>query len=126
MIALEAEVLHWRELPQVSFASLQKFCHDKPVFVVTNNKQVFVMTKQFFCCDKNMHVVTKCDKNIFVVTNSFVATKLLYACHDKTFVATNTCFVVTNICHDKSFVATKIFCLDKHNFVATKVLLQQV
>ena len=29
-------------------------------------------------------------------------------------------FVATNICRDKRFVATKIFCRDKHTFVATK------
>ena len=31
-------------------------------------------------------------------------------------------FVTTNICRDKSFVATKIFCRDKHNFFATKLV----
>ena len=30
-----------------------------------------------------------------------------------------------NFCRDKSFVPTKIFCRDKHNFVATKLLSRQ-
>ena len=59
---------HWRELPQGSFLSWQKFCHNKPMFV---------MTKHVFCYDKSMLVATKLllwqtyfcrDKHIFVVT----------------------------------------------------------
>ena len=32
-------------------------------------------------------------------------------------------FVMTNICHHNTFVATKIFCRDKHTFVATNVFV---
>ena len=49
---------HWQELPQVSFLSRQKFCHDK---------HTFVMTKVMFCRNKHM----------FVVTNTFVTTKII-------------------------------------------------
>ena len=95
---------HWRELPQVSFLSREKYaCRDIP------------------CCDKIMFVATKyfCRGKTFVTTNifrdkgNFSARKLLlrqkYACRDKTFVLTNTCLSRQNICRDK-----QNFCRDKH------------
>ena len=40
------------------------------------------------------------------------------------------CLSQQKFCHDKinvcTFVASKIFCCDKHNFVATKILSQQM
>ena len=67
--------------------------------------------------------------------HAFVMTKHVF-CDDKTFVATkifspDKTFVETNICHDKhNSVATSIllswqktFCHDKHVFVVTKVCL---
>ena len=62
----------------------------------------------------------------------FVATKVLSGptrvCRDKImFIATKlSCLSWQNyVCRDKRFVATKIFCRDKHNFVATNVLSRQ-
>ena len=43
------EQYRWRELPQVSFLSRQKFCSDK---------HTFVMTKDVFCSDKHVFVMT--------------------------------------------------------------------
>ena len=60
-------------------------------------QNVFVMTKHVFCGDKTV-----------VVTNLFLWWQ--------TFVVTNTSLLQQN---------TKIFCHDKHNFVATKVLSRQ-
>ena len=76
-----------------------RFCHNKYVFVVTkrvfcHDKHTFVATKDVFCHDKHVFVVTKamfmfvatnicCDKNMFVSTNVLLQTK--------------TCFVVTNM-----------------------------
>ena len=62
---------HWRELPQVSFLSRQKFCRDKIMFVATN-----------ICRDKNIFCHNKHD---------FVATSVLLS-RQAYFVATNTCF----------------------------------
>ena len=94
---------HWQELPQVSFLSWQKFCHDK---------HMFVMTKHIFCRDKSMLVVTKLllRFNILSLQN---------------FVMTNIILLWQMFCHDKqTFVMTKdVFCHDKHVFVATKVFL---
>ena len=44
---------------------------------------------------------------------------VLYACPDKTFVATKLCM------SQQIFVATTIFCRDKHNFAATSMLLSR-
>ena len=59
-----------------------------------------------------------CRNETFVMTN---ISRDKHACHDKTFVATNTCLLRQKFCHDKHiFVATKdLFCLDKHMFLAT-------
>ena len=98
---------YWRELPQVSFLSQQKFCLDKHVcrdktclllqqkyacrvvvtktlFVVAKlclSRQTRVHHEDFCCCDKHTFVTTKdlfCrDKHVFASTNVFVMTKLL-------------------------------------------------
>ena len=79
----------------------------------------FVATKHVFCHNKSMLVAT----NIMLLRQArvslFVTIKCLlpwqkYACHDKTFVMTNTC-LLWQIC-----VTTKIFCCGKHTFVVTK------
>ena len=89
------EVYHWRELPQVS----SFFCCNK-TFVVTNT---CLLQQTYVCCDKThllSHQKYACpNKIMFVVRN-------IYVCRNKTFVVTNTC-------------------RNKHNFVMTKVLLQQ-
>ena len=75
----------------------------------------------------------------FITTHSFwtFTTNIGGSCHkyhfcrDKSFAATNTCFVATkvwlplqNVCRAKhNFVATKYLCCDKHVFVATSILL---
>ena len=102
----------------------------------TRDRCVFVATKPVFCRDKTMLVATN---------TSFVGTKPVF-CRDKTMlVATNTSFVGTKpvFCRDKTMLtATQLFqelpqvsflsrksksniCCDKHNFVATEVLLRQ-
>ena len=66
------------------------------------------MTKDMFCCDKHVFVMT----NVSLSRQNFCCNKII--------------FVVTNICPEKSFVATKIcllrqkFCSNKHTFVTTK------
>ena len=84
----------------------QKFCCNKPIFVLTN----ICRDKINVCCDK-----------IFVTQAYFYCDKCGYA---------KICLSWQKFCHDKiivsTFVATKIFCCDKHNFVATKVLSQQM
>ena len=71
----------------------------------------------FSCTEGKLSLAGAATSIIFVATNTFVATK-----DDKTFITTNTCF-----CRDKhNFVATNIilsqqkFGRDKHAFVATK------
>ena len=77
--------------------------------------------KYHYSRDKSMLFATKlyfCRNETFVMTN---ISRDKHACHDKTFVATNTCLLRQKFCHDKHiFVATKdLFCLDKHMFLAT-------
>ena len=77
------------------------------------HKQVFLATKHAFCRDKSMLVVTK------VLSRK------------KTFVTLNICLdkhhFVVYFCHDKSMlVETKLLSpRDKHNLVATGILLSQ-
>ena len=86
-----------------------------------------------------------CHKYNFCRDKCFVATKVCLSRQTRvgrdkhTFVATNICrekhnFVPTKPCNGKltclsrqntSFVSTKIFCRDKNNFVAIKVLSRQ-
>ena len=87
---------HWRELPQVSFWSRQKFCR---------YKHCFVATKDVFCRDKSMLSATKRLSNRCVCRDK--------TCRDKhTFAARKHVF-----CRDKH-----VFCRHK-TFVATKMIL---
>ena len=70
---------HWRELPQVSFLSRQKFCRDK---------HVFVATKHAFYRDKSTVASTK--------LLYFVATNKLSLQKKKS--RQKACFVATNMC----------------------------
>ena len=80
-----------------------KVCRDKLTFVATNiclsrqrDKHAFVATKDVFCCDKHVYVVTKVSLS------------------------------QQNICRDKhTFIATKVLRRDSHNIVATEVLSRQ-
>ena len=71
------------------------FCHDKSMLVMTNDKHV-VMTSLFLL--QQTHV---CGDDTHLLSQQ------KYACHDKTFVATNTC-----LSHQK-------FCRGKHTFENT-------
>ena len=103
---------HWRELPQVFFVATKQntsfvttkvcllqqtyFCHGK-TFVTTNfgkvATNVFVVTKQIFCCDISMQKFY-CDKQF---------------CRDKTVVVPSILLLrQTCVCRDKSFAATKM------------------
>ena len=66
--------------------------------------------KYNFCRDKGF----KHDKTLLLLRQK-------YACRDKTFVTTNIFLCLSR--QNTSFVATKIFCHNKHNFVATSILL---
>ena len=97
------------------------FCHDK-TFVTTNvgHNKSFVATntclsQQNLCCIMHTFVVTKdvfChDRHMFVLTKLFVVTKL--------------CLLSQKLCHNNhTFVERKeVFCLCEHVFVATKIML---
>ena len=129
----------WRELPQVSFLSRQRFCRDKRERSLYSlrfrrDKHVLVETKHVFCRDESVLVVTKVlskkkkglsRQNIFIFLKTkigrdkiiFVATSILrllsrqkYACLlRQIFVATRTCLL------RQIFVATKVL----STFVAT-------
>ena len=115
---------HWREVPQVSFLTRQKFLSSHKHFVVTN-----------MCCDKTC-----------------LLTWQKYACHDNIMfvaaknVVTNMCLLrQTCICCDKASIATSMrlsqrlllqqtckvslpwqnVCCDKKMFAATKDLSRQ-
>ena len=67
-------------------------------------------TDMYACCDKTFSRQT------------FVATKIILSRQTRLLLRQK------NACRDKhvfAFVATKIFCHDKHNFVATKVFSRQ-
>ena len=105
-------IYHWRELPQVSFLSLQNrsfvttkvclphqnICLDKILFVATKyfcrNKSNTCPSQQKLCCDKHTFVATK---NVF--------------CRSK------------HVCHDKSKLFATKLCLSRQIFVKTKVCL---
>ena len=65
----KTDIYHWRELPQVSFLSRQKYachlsrknyvCRDKTRQKFCRDKHTFVATKDVFCRDKHMFVATK-------------------------------------------------------------------
>ena len=63
----QVDVHHWQELRQVSFLSRQRFC-----------------------CDKHMFVMTY-DKHVFVATRDVCFLRQKYACRNKTFVTTKLC-----------------------------------
>ena len=123
---------HWRELPQVSFLSRQKYCRDKHTsFVAT---KVCLLRQNDVCRGKYLsrqtHVcIIGGSRNKYHTCSSRQTrvcrdkTRLLsrqkYACRDECFVGTYTClFVATK---DKiMFVAIKTFGRGKHTFVATK------
>ena len=88
LVLLQSEqcLYPWRELPQVSFLSQQKFCHNNYLFVTTNTclsrqNLSFVVTK-----------VCLSWQNVNVVTTK-------YFCRDK-----NTCYCLSqqNFCRDKN------------------------
>ena len=112
---------HWRELPQVSFLSQQKFCRNKQGFSQQNTS--FVATKeclwrQNVCRDEHIFVQARvCRDKTRLLYGMLVATNYLsrqtrvvtwYACRHKLFVATNTS---CHICRDKRFVAAGIHLL---------------
>ena len=97
------------------------FCRDKSMLVMT---KTFVA--KIFCCDKYMFVATKvlsrqayfcCDKYMFVATK--VLSRQAYFCCDKRRLLSQWKYA----CHDKiMFVMTNICCLNK-SFVMTSILL---
>ena len=111
---------HWRELPQVSFLSRQKFCRRTRV---CRDKTRLLSRQKYACRDKT-----------FVVTNISpdkhkLFSRQAYFCRDKiTFVATSL-LLSQQICvllRQTRLVSTKV-CLSrqkfyscKHTFVATK------
>ena len=138
---------HWRELPQASFLSQQKFCHNKHVswqntsFVATKVcllQQQKMSWQNYVCCNKAF-VTTNiwCDKLVFVTTN-FVMTNMCllqqkHACHDKRFAVTKSCwlqqiFVMTKLLWRLFVLRKKLwqnFCYNKHTFVMKNSCLSQ-
>ena len=107
---------HWRELPQVSFLSPQKFCACLSrqntffwfVFVfATKACYSFVATN--FCRDK--HVFCR-DKSMlfkyFQYTSSKVLSRQAYFCRDKR----RSLSQQTRVCFDKTFAATKMILVE--------------
>ena len=90
---------------------------------------VFVMTKHVLCCNKSMLIMTKLlSQQISVVINTCLSRQKClhkHTCHDKRCVLSQQ----TQVCNKKHktfwFVMTEIYCRDKHNSLATKLLLQQ-
>ena len=98
------QLYHWREMPQVSFLSQQKFCREDKTRLLPQQKyacrdKTFVATKDFFC--RNKHV--------------FVATS------DKTFVATKMILVAA----PASDIVMVRCCLDRSTAVSTVLLYRQ-
>ena len=96
----------WRELPQVSFLSRQKYaCRDK-TFRATNtclSQQICVSTnilsrQNIFCRDKHNFVSTK------------VLSRQAYFCCDKRRLLSRQ----TRVCRDKTFVAAKMILVAAH------------
>ena len=131
---------HWRELPQVSFLSRQKFCRNKHAFVETN----MCLSRQNNICRDKTFVTTKTlyrDKHGFARQkyscgkHTFVAIKDVFCRHKHVFVATETCLLRQNFCRDKNdtrgsspmlAVCTRIFsvelCLLKQSLFPTLLL----
>ena len=86
------------------------------------NNVIYVYDKHFYFCRDKRRVLSRQN---YVCRDKYLSPQK-YACHHKSFVATSILLSRQNICRYKSFVATKDrFCLDKHVFVATKVLSRQ-
>ena len=123
-IRKQVRLYHWQELPQVSFLSQQKICHDKHEF-----KTCPLPWKMYACSDKTFVVTNLCLS--FVATKIFCHNKHVFCCCDKhTFVATKVSLSWQNfccdkiVCHDKYLSQQKYVCCDK-SFVATSMLLLQ-
>ena len=92
----QRQVCHWRQLPQVSLSLLQTFCckkkhacHDK-TFVATNIFSSFattniILSRQKFCRNK----LTFVTRSLLLPRQTHLLSRQKYACHDKSFVATN-------------------------------------
>ena len=102
---------YWRDLPQVSFLSRPRFCHEKKLFVASKyfcRVKIFVTTN--ICRDKHNFVATKAwlSRQNFCRNIMFVATKGLsrqaYFFRDKR----HTLSCQTRVCRDKTFVTTKM------------------
>ena len=97
---------HWRELPQVSFWSRQKFCRDKHVFCRDKTR--------LFCLDKSMLSATKplsrqkCLSNtcvcVCVCVSRQVLSRQAYFSREKTCLLSRQ----TRFCRCKTFVATEM------------------
>ena len=103
---------------------------------VCHDKTCLLLWQKYACCDKLMFDVTKlvvtkkklrqtrvcCDKSFarqafFCHEKRCVLLRQRYACCDKSFVMTKLCLL------RHIFVMTKIFCHEKHNFIATKTFV---
>ena len=117
---------HWRELPQVSFLSWQKCCHDKLTFVMTTrvcHSKTCLLSQQKYACHDKTFVETKLclprqtHAKVNLSWQNFMSGQY-YACCDK-------CLSGQNFCHDKSMsVATNTlsqeayFCHDKRRVLS--------
>ena len=87
---------HWRELPQVSFLSWQKFCHDKRV---CHDKTGLLSQQKYACRDKSFVMTELC---LSQQNNCLWLTYCLWQKWTKIVCDKN------NNCHDNFFVATKM------------------
>ena len=104
---------HWRELPQVSFLSRERFCPDKHVFVATNmclshDKARLLSRQKYSCREKITFVATK---------QTCVLSPKAYFCRDcrdrSLLVATNVLLRQNYICRDK-YLSWQKFCRNKN------------
>ena len=142
----QADIYCWLELPQVSFLSWQMFwqmwqtrvCHDKTCLI---SRQKYACGNKTSVVADTFLSQQSLSRQIFLVTNiillweMFVMTSLLLswqacvyhnktclqlwrkcACHDKSFVATDTCLSRQKFC----------FCHDKHHFVVTSFIVASI
>ena len=137
----DAWVYHWRDLPQVSFLSWQKFCLccDKSMLVVTKvlSWQNYVyrnkICQQNLCHDKYLLQQTILSHQAYFFHDKHKTCLLSgqkYACHDKTFVVTNTClswqiFVRTKLVTTNIILSWQKFFLATNVFVMTECLSPQ-
>ena len=97
---------HWRELPQVSFWSRQKFCRDKHVFC-RDKTRLFCLRQKYAFRDETFVATKVFVKHVCVcvcvcVATSFVATSILLPRENMSFVATNTFLSLQNFCRDRN------------------------